>query len=142
MVALRLVSGCRVEIAVADDMSESAVHVHIKRPMNAFMVWSRIRRKHISNDYPRLHNSEISKVLGNEWKLLSDSQKRPYIDEAKRLRSQHMMDHPEYKYKPKRKAKLMKDLVGERLRGGAERCVHFGCAPYTTVQYQPPGKIN
>lgn len=90
--------------------------IHVKRPMNAFMVWSRIRRKHISNDYPRLHNSEISKLLGAEWKLLGESEKRPFIDEAKRLRSQHMVDHPGYKYKPKRKPKLDKEVCKEKVK--------------------------
>ncbi|XP_076270272.1 transcription factor Sox-14-like [Rhynchophorus ferrugineus] len=84
---------------------------HIKRPMNAFMVWSRIRRKHISSDYPRLHNSEISKLLGAEWKLLSEMEKMPFIDEAKRLRSQHMIDYPNYKYKPRRKNRELNDSV-------------------------------
>ncbi|XP_017779068.1 PREDICTED: SOX domain-containing protein dichaete-like [Nicrophorus vespilloides] len=85
----------------------------IKRPMNAFMVWSRIRRKRISSDYPRLHNSEISKVLGAEWKLLTEFEKRPFIDEAKRLRNQHMLDHPDYKYKPRRKPKVDKTRIPE-----------------------------
>ncbi|XP_050306929.1 transcription factor sox-2-like [Anthonomus grandis grandis] len=85
--------------------SDNCHRQHIKRPMNAFMVWSRIRRKHISNDYPRLHNSEISKLLGAEWKMLTESEKMPFIDEAKRLRSQHMSDYPDYKYKPRRKTK-------------------------------------
>lgn len=52
-----------------------------------------------------MHNSELSKKLGAEWKALSDANKRPYIDEAKRIREHHMTEFPHYRYRPRRKPK-------------------------------------
>ncbi|XP_028968259.1 transcription factor Sox-2-like [Galendromus occidentalis] len=85
--------------------------------MNAFMVWSRAQRRKIALDNPKMHNSEISRRLGSEWKGLTEEQKRPFIDEAKRLREQHMRDHPEYKYRPRRKPKPATPVMSSAVAG-------------------------
>lgn len=72
--------------------------------MNAFMVWSQIERRKICEVSPDMHNAEISKKLGRRWKLLSDEDRQPFIEEAERLRQLHQKEYPDYKYRPRKKS--------------------------------------
>ena len=93
---------------------------HIKRPLNAFMVWSQIERHKMIEAMPEQHNAEISKCLGKRWRTLSQvgaipgtqcilptqEERAPFIEEAERLRLLHMTEFPDYKYRPRKRVKV------------------------------------
>nr|XP_050042980.2 transcription factor SOX-1-like [Dermacentor andersoni] len=74
---------------------------HTKRTMNAYTLWSSAQRRKIVQENPNMHNEEVSKRLGAAWKQLNEDDKRPFIDEAKRLREQHKRDYPDYYKQPR-----------------------------------------
>lgn len=90
----------------SDATKTSHEQLKIKRPMNAFMVFSHYERKKIIEIQPDIHNAEISKRLGRKWKELPEKEKHPYIQEAERLRLLHLQEYPGYKYQPKKKLKV------------------------------------
>ena len=82
---------------------------HVKRPMNAFMVWSQIERHKIIEETPNCNHAEISKLLGKRWRGLTQAQRNPFIEEAERLRQLHMAEFPDYKYRPRKRARTRKN---------------------------------
>ncbi|XP_057289956.1 uncharacterized protein LOC130612631 [Hydractinia symbiolongicarpus] len=73
------------------DSEHVCLHEHrkperIKKSMNAFMYFAKLNRTKLHRTYRSFNNREISKLLGQAWKNLSDNYKREYREMARQAR--------------------------------------------------------
>lgn len=55
---------------------------HIRRPMNAFMIFSKRHRALVHQRHPNQDNRTVSKILGEWWYALGAKEKQKYHDLA------------------------------------------------------------
>ena len=80
-----------------------------RRPPSAFLNYCQLRRKQLSRENPGVKNTEISKMLGQEWKNAPLDVKRPYMEKEliERAEYHRQMDawkaeHPKQPHKKRR----------------------------------------
>ncbi|KAF4520008.1 hypothetical protein B566_EDAN007156 [Ephemera danica] len=90
----------------------------IPRPPNSFMLFAQEHRKGLSKINPNLKNKDISKLLGQAWKRISDAERNAYDKIAQEAAAEHKRRYPTYVYIPKeaRIRKAQRDQLKQALK--------------------------
>jgi hypothetical protein len=80
--------------------------------------------------YPYQRCPNVHFALLYPHRLLSEADKRPFVEEADRLRMIHKREHPDYKYQPRRRKGLKGGAGGQTGSSG-------GTSPHRQHQTQP-----
>lgn len=81
-----------------NNSSRKTSREHIRRPMNAFMIFSKRHRLMVHEKYPNQDNRTVSKILGEWWYALGPDEKQKYHDLATQVKEAHFRAHPDWKW--------------------------------------------
>eukprot|EP00010_Vexillifera_abyssalis_P002858 CAMPEP_0201552090 /NCGR_PEP_ID=MMETSP0173_2-20130828/13675_1 /ASSEMBLY_ACC=CAM_ASM_000268 /TAXON_ID=218659 /ORGANISM="Vexillifera sp., Strain DIVA3 564/2" /LENGTH=213 /DNA_ID=CAMNT_0047962509 /DNA_START=26 /DNA_END=667 /DNA_ORIENTATION=- len=79
-----------------------------KRPLSGFLIYSGEHRAGIKEKNPEASFGEMGKILGAQWKALSEDEKKPYMEKAAILKEEYLLKVKEYDEK---KAQEEKDAA-------------------------------
>ncbi|XP_026156930.1 protein capicua homolog isoform X3 [Mastacembelus armatus] len=85
---------------------------HIRRPMNAFMIFSKRHRALVHQRHPNQDNRTVSKILGEWWYALGPNEKQQYHDLAFQVKEAHFRAHPDWKWCNKDRRKSLSEVRG------------------------------
>uniref|UniRef100_H3CCY6 Protein capicua homolog n=1 Tax=Tetraodon nigroviridis TaxID=99883 RepID=H3CCY6_TETNG len=91
---------------------------HIRRPMNAFMIFSKRHRALVHQRHPNQDNRTVSKILGEWWYALGPKEKQKYHDLAFQVKEAHFKAHPDWKWCNKERKKSSSE--GRGVPGGKD----------------------
>ncbi|KAJ7692161.1 high mobility group box domain-containing protein, partial [Mycena rosella] len=74
----------------------------IPRPPNAFLCFRSqlIREQKARSGQHKMQARDISRRAGHLWKEMSEEERRPYLEMSLRIKEEHMVAHPDYKFAP------------------------------------------
>uniref|UniRef100_A0A182TXK3 HMG box domain-containing protein n=1 Tax=Anopheles melas TaxID=34690 RepID=A0A182TXK3_9DIPT len=90
----------------------------IRRPMNAFMIFSKRHRALVHQKHPNQDNRTVSKILGEWWYALKPEEKTKYHELASEVKEAHFKAHPEWKWCSKDRRKSSSSAKEGMVGGG------------------------
>lgn len=67
-----------------------------KRPLTSYFLYAKDVRAATKAEFPDKAITEIAKEISKKWKLLTEEEKKPFVDEAASLKEQYKKDIEEY----------------------------------------------
>lgn len=123
-----------------------------KRPMNAFILFSNEKRGELADLNPHLSNAAVSVLLGQRWREMHANEKASYVANARRIKEDFHIAHPEAKHrtisrKGKRKradgggsgGKLARNMAPASLHALALVGSRLNQSPYDSYGEPSPG---
>ncbi|KAL6163403.1 Mating-type protein MAT-2 [Exserohilum turcicum] len=106
------------------------------RPMNCWIIFRDAMHKHLKAEFPHLTVQEISTRCSRIWHNLSPEAKKPWQDAAQSAKEEHLRQHPDYKYSPRKPGEKKKRQSRKAKRAAAAstapEVLQFQLSPHLT----------
>ncbi|KAI9701696.1 MAG: Transcription factor Sox-2 [Bogoriella megaspora] len=80
----------------------------VARPPNAFILYRQHHHPKVREKLPDMHNNDISKLLGNQWKGEDEAVRAEWKAKAEKAKADHSKAHPDYQYQPRKPSEKKK----------------------------------
>ncbi|KAG5457054.1 MAG: high mobility group box domain-containing protein [Olpidium bornovanus] len=94
-----------------------------KRPLSAYMFYTRDQRDLVRKEHPNATFGEMGKILGEKWRNMDDSQKKPYCDMAEDDRVRYEHDKAAYEVRRRRCKSEMRRKRRTKIRSSSILCL-------------------
>ncbi|CAO2657665.1 Nn.00g037910.m01.CDS01 [Neocucurbitaria sp. VM-36] len=100
------------------------------RPMNCWIIFRDAMHRKLKVENPHLTVQQISTRCSEIWHNLSPAEKKPWQAAAKSAKEEHLRQHPDYKYTP-RKPGEKKKRQSRKAKRAAAAAAAAGMEPFT-----------
>ncbi|CAN9244952.1 unnamed protein product [Alternaria sp. RS040] len=93
------------------------------RPMNCWIIFRDAMHKQLKAEFPNLTVQEISTRCSEIWRSLTPEGKKPWQAAAQSAKEEHLRQHPDYKYTPRKPGEKKKRQSRKAKRASAAATV-------------------
>ena len=116
----------------------------IPRPPNAWILYRKARLDDVprAEDGSRMPMAEASKILSYWWKNETQEARTLWELEAERLKLEHKLKYPEYRFQPKSKTQKLREKAAKKEAARRAQLVRQKSKPRTSTPPQPYATSN